>query len=220
MPFVTDEHFNQKLIQQEERMVTYAEFVQNISKARELIGLASFKEVMLQVDGLIELLKKVGLLPLLRPFGILPSPEDFRTLIKQTSDNIYQVGLPQVLAYCVSCLEAYLKDQYCMINPFDNGQHNFQNVESIRETYGRVLKTDVFRGDESLASNLNSAFQRRHVIVHKARVIDEDACERAGWRLELVGTELQLDSTSVSSDIDVIEKFATGIYNKCVPKVT
>jgi hypothetical protein len=52
------------------------------------------------------------------------------------------------------------------------------------------------------------------VIVHKAEIIDERACEKARWDKSLVGTRLKLTSTIVNEDLETIDKFAHTIYSK------
>ena len=196
-------------------MGTYTEFEENISKARELIRLASLKELMLEIDAALMPLKRARLLPEIRPFGILPSPEDIRMTIKDTTDKIYEVGLPQILVYAVSCLEAFLKDQYCMINPSDKRVHIFLKAETIRKIYSAILRVDIFGGDEDLLNKLNSVFQKRHVIVHKAGVIDEKSCKECGWDTKRLGMRLRLDSDSVNQDIDVLEQVALKVHVSC-----
>jgi len=195
------------------------DFEENILKAKEFIGLATLKEITKLVDNISEELENRRILPILPRVGILPSFKEIRGVLKETTDKIYEVGLPQVLVYAVSCLEAFLKDLYVL-----QAQSNVEILERfpedayrIRQEFSKIIKGDALNGDNTLAYNMQAVFQKRHVIVHKAGIIDEKSCEKALWEKSLVGTKLKLTSTIVNEDIETINKFAHTIYFKLIP---
>jgi len=197
----------------------FQEFKENIHKARELIRLAELKEITILIDNkVLEPLKALGITrfppPPLPPLPGFPSPEELHNLIRETTNKIYEVGLPQVLVFAVSCLEAYLKDQYRLLNPTDpkRDKYNFLRAELVRKVYSAVLKRDVLKGNDPLERAIREIVIKRHVIVHRACIIDEKAC-LDGLERKLVGTKLPLSSKVVGEDLDKIELFASLIYD-------
>ena len=180
-------------------------FKENIAKARELMRLAELKEVTIAIDNILEPLKERKLLPILpRRLGIFPSPEDIRMLIKEKSDKIYEVGLPQVLVFAIACLEAYLRGQYHIINPRDREIDRYRflrfnrkaRILEFRKIYHKVLKRDIFQENEVLERELIDILEKRHTIAHGLR-------------------ELKLNSTIVSRYLDKIEEIVLLVQNGC-----
>jgi len=183
-------------------------FKENIAKARELMRLAELKEVTIVIDNILEPLKERKLLQTLRtlrrPLGIFPSLKDIRMLIKEKSDKIYEVGLPQILVFVIACLEAYLRGQYHIINPSDRNidryrflrlNHKVRSLE-FRKRYRKVLKRDIFQENEILERELIDILEKRHAIAHGLR-------------------ELKLNSTVVSHYLDIIEEIVLLVQNAC-----
>ena len=180
-------------------------FKENIAKARELMRLAELKEITIAVDNVLEPLKERKVLPILpRPFGIFPSPEDIRKLIKEKSDKIYEVGLPQILVFAIACLEAYLRDQYHIMNPSDRDIDRYRFLRLNRKVrrlelikiYRKALKKDIFQENEILERELMGILKKRHIVAHG------------------VG-ELKLNSTIVNRYLDKIEEIALLVQNAC-----
>lgn len=71
------------------------------------------------------------------------------------------MGLPQVLVYAVSSLEAFLKDLYGFSAPSNvEVLERFpQDAHRIREEFSKI-KGDVFSRDNMLASNMEEYFRR------------------------------------------------------------
>ena len=182
-------------------------FKENIAKARELMRLAELKEVIIALDNILEPLKELRKLlrTLRRPLGIFPSLEDIRMLIKEKSDKIYEVGLPQILVFAIACLEAYLRDQYHILNPSDRDIDRYRflrlnrkvrRLEELRKIYRKVLKRDILQENEILERELIDILGKRHIVAHGL-------------------SELKLNSTIVSRDLDKIEEIVLLVQNAC-----
>lgn len=187
-------------------------FRSNIEKARELIRLAQLKEVMLGIDRLVESFPALKMIGNLRPGIFLPSPEEIRRPIKHTTDRIYEVGLPQTLVFAVSCLETFFKDQYKMLSKKEEEGRWFQNIEKVRNNFGKYVSGDILDGKDDLFKETNEIFERRHVIVHKAGFIDKDYCEKTQRPPALIGSRLQLTADVLMKHIDVLEEVAETVY--------
>lgn len=183
-------------------------FKGNIVKARELMRLAELKEVTIALDNILELPKERKLLQTLRtlrrPLGIFPSLKDIRMLIKEKSDKMYEVGLPQILVFAIACLEAYLRDQYHIINPSDieidryrflRLHHKVRSLE-FRKRYREALKKDILQENEILEKELIDILKKRHTIAHGLG-------------------ELELNSTIVNRYLDKIEEIVLLVQNAC-----
>lgn len=165
--------------------------------------LAELKEITIAVDSILKRRKLLPILP--RPLGIFPSLKDIRQLIKEESDRIYDVGLPQILVFAVACLEAYLRDQYHMKNPSDRDIDKYRflrlnrrlgRLEELRKIYRKVLKRDIFQGNEILERELIDILKKRHTVAHGL-------------------SELKLNSTIVKHDLNKIEEIALLVQDAC-----
>lgn len=115
-------------------------FEENIFKAKEAVRLAALQEITRLVGSISWELENKGILPRLPRIGILPSFREIRSVLKETTSKIYDVGLPQVLVYAVSCLEAFLKDLYGFLAPANVEilERFPQDAHRIREEFSKI----------------------------------------------------------------------------------
>jgi hypothetical protein len=134
-------------------------------------------------------------------------------IIQEKVMELYELALPQILVFMVSCLEAYLKDNYSLCSR--HSVKNLLNVETIRKSYGRLIHGDIFNGDEELGSDLQEILQTRHVIVHRNGIIDEEACEKVErWNKSMVNKEIKLNTSIVEGYLKTVEKFGKVVHQR------
>lgn len=186
----------------------YSALQENLNTARTFVELAGLKEIREKIRGM-------------RPLAIIRDTIfPLRRILKDTADKLYEVGLPQVLVFVVSCLEAYLKESYQMLKGellTAEEERVFLRLERVRELFSEILKADVLEGDEELFRRAQVVIEKRHIIVHRAGIIDQkayDVFREAGIYEGEVGSKLRLSADKVKQDIDVVEAFARKIEMK------
>jgi len=198
-------------------------FKKNMEKARTVLMLTRAKEfkAVLEKVGFGEQIRQIirsrpRLIPLFKNVAdsMVESFEaQIEPIIQEKVMELYELALPQILVFMISCLEAYLKDNYSL-----HSGHNVKsllNVRTISETYGRLIHGDIFNGDEELRKDLQEVLQTRHVIVHKGGIIDEEACEKAErWDQSMVNKEIKLNSSIVEGYLEIVEKFGKVVHER------
>jgi len=202
----------------------------NIEKARRLKELVDLKDSLRDKVSFL-----VGLLPPDPPqlpglpsgpksyyFGTLkPSLDDY---VKLTDEVCYE----QSLVFAVTSMEAYLQDKYSELNPGDNTPYNFQRADKIKEAFEKV-GVNVFSNDNK-RKDIGFILQLRHVIVHRAGIIDNELNQKCTkfnlWGNTFthdlnhykVGTKTNqlLNKEYVENVHGVIKQFVEGIENNKV----
>ena len=182
-------------------------FEENMDIAKRFISLAELK-------GLRETIRERRLITRIRDeFGPL------RIRIKDISDKLYEVGLPQTEVFIVSCFEYCLKEAYRILKGSDltrEEEKSFLRPDEIRKLYGKMLKRDVLDGDEKLLKRAKAVIQTRHVIVHRGGIIDgkaHAAFKDAGLSRGMVDSRLQLTPEDVKQDIEYLETFVKKVFD-------
>lgn len=198
-------------------------FEENMEKVRTVLMLTHAKEFKAVLEKM-EFRKSIRQIMRNRPH-LIPLIEDvidsiiesfeaeIEPIIQEKVMKLYELALPQILVFMVSCLEAFLKDNYSIHSK--RRVRNLLNVKTIRNSYGRLIHGDIFNGDEELRRDLQEILQTRHVIVHNGGIIDEDACEKVErWNESMINKEIRLNSDTVESYLKIVEKFAKQVYEK------
>ena len=169
---------------------------------------------------LADLKKLRGELRSLRPIAIIrDSVGPMRLIINDICNKIYEVGLPQTVVFIVACFEYCLKGGYRRLKGgdlTDKENKSFLKPDVIRLLYGKIVKKDVLDGDEKLVRRIKAIVQERHVIVHRAGILDKKAYlafEEAGLNRGTVGSKLKLSPEVVSEDIDHLKTFVSTILD-------
>lgn len=199
-------------------------FKGNMEKARICIGLGYAKEVKTALDVLgfgKSIMEFMRNRPRVVPF--IDDGVNFITdywekqlvpFMESQVKKLYELGLPQTLVFIVSCLEAYLKDNYLLITG-NEVKKSLLNTKNIRRTYGCLVKGDILGGDEELRKDLEEIFQKRHVIIHNGGIIDEQACDKVEkWDESMIDQQVTLNSRVVEEHLARIEEFVTLVNHK------
>ena len=154
-------------------------FEKNMDIAERFIQLADLKDIR-------ETIRGYRLIPIIRD-----KVGPLRRRIKNISDKLYEVGLPQTEVFIVSCFEHCLKETYRILKGSDLGKEErcFLRPKEIRRLYSGILKKDVLDGDEELLKRVKAVIETRHVIVHRGGIVDEKAYKvfrDAGLNLSLI----------------------------------
>ena len=171
-------------------------FKKNISDSKLTLKLLRLDELWGDIQS-IRPRPQIGLMPI-------------RRKLKERSERIYELVLPQIIVFGISSLDAFLKEKYKQKigREYKEGKGAFQKADTIRKEFGKCIKGDIFAGDENLKGDLQKVFNKRHVIAHRAGVIDSEYCEKNGLKEELwMGMKLPLKSKDVENDLATIEKF-------------
>lgn len=189
-------------------------FKKNMDDARQTLRLLRLDEVWEDIQSM-------------RPLSRF-RPMPIRKLLKERSEKVYELVLPQIIVFGVASLDAFLKMKYEQLSRFkqiaeDEGKRRnektiFQETGRIRNKFGELVKKDIFRGDEKLKEDLQKVFGKRHVIAHRAGVIDDDYCEKHKLDKSWINRKLPLDVETVENDLTTIEKFG-DIANKIIGEV-
>jgi len=198
-------------------------FEKNMEKARTVLMLTRAKEfkTVLEKIEFGERIRQIirnrpRLIPLFESVtdSIVESFEaQIEPIIQEKVMELYELALPQILVFLISCLEAYLKDNYSLHS--GHSVKNLLNVGTISKSYGRLIHGDIFNGDEGLRRDLQEILQTRHVIVHKGGIIDEEACEKTErWNESMVNKEIKLNSGIVEDYLKIVEKFGKVVHER------
>jgi hypothetical protein len=185
----------------------YNVFLQNISISGDFLALLEFKEIRGQIREV-------------RPLAILRDElGPARKMLKEHLDMLYKVGLPQTVVFVVSCFEDFLKSEY----RFLKGQHitekeelSFLQPQKVRDLFGEILKVDLLNGDEVLLKKVSATIQKRHIIVHRAGLIDKKAYGvfmDAQFEEGKVGDKLILNVDKVKQEIEYLGKFSKMVMD-------
>jgi len=182
-------------------------FEVNMNSARLFVQLADLKKLR-------------GELRSLRPIAIIrDSLGPLRQIVKDICNKTYEVGLPQTVVFIVTCFEYSLKEGYRRLKDgdlTDKENRSFLKPDAIRLLYGKIVKKDVLHGDEKLVKRIKAVIQERHIIVHRAGILDKEAYlafEEAGLNRGTVGSKLKLSPEVVSEDIDHLKTFVSTILD-------
>lgn len=137
-----------------------------------------------------------------------------RLAIKKFMDEIYNVSLPLILVFYVSSLENFLRRIWLLkIGPIDkNTWYIFSNPKEFAKEIRRRLKVEI--GD--IVFKANAVVMKRHLIVHKNKMVDQKAIEvfrEAGMFDIQLHQKLNLTVEDVTKDIKTIQKFAHAVKN-------
>jgi len=174
-------------------------FKKNINDAKRTLKLLRLEELWGDIQS-IRPLSQIRLMPI-------------RRMLKERSERIYELVLPQIIVFGVSSLDAFLKEKYKQKKGKEYGKGNraFQKADTIRKALGKCIKGDIFAGDENLKEDLQKVFDKRHVIAHRAGRIDDKYydkyCKGKGFDVSWVRKKLPLKSKEVENDLAIIEKF-------------
>ena len=192
-------------------------FEYNFSKAKNLLELTKIHEIKNKIDEFIEKRPRpLGLEPPL--FGLFDSIREYlKTPLDNYMNIVSKTCYEQSVVAGVTALETYLRDKFCEEKGIDEYVgRSFQNVNFIEEKF-REIDIEIFESEE-VKRRLNHVLQIRHVIVHKAGIIDEKACNNAGWDNKLVGKHISrfLNYDIVKEILDFIERFVKDLETKSI----
>ena len=155
---------------------TFENFKINIEKARRLKELVDLKNTLRDNVSFL-----VGLLPPDPPrlHGLPPGPKSYYfDTLKSSLDNYVkltdEICYEQSLTFAVTSMEAYLRDKYIEMNTKEDMQYNFQRADKIKEAFEKI-GVNVFP-DDNIRKDIGFILQLRHVIVHRAGIIDDEFC--------------------------------------------
>jgi hypothetical protein len=190
----------------------YAVFVENMKVATSFLEIAIGKELRTEVRSL-------------RPLAILRDEfGPFRRLIKDYTDNVYSVGLPQTVVFSVSCFEAFLEGLYETLRGeslVGEKDHGFPNLDRVRGKFGEICKADCLKGDDALQKRVKAVLEKRNIIVHRAGMIDRkahDAFVAAGLLGLEEGAKLVLRVDDVKEDVEALKLYAATLVEATKPQ--
>ena len=163
---------------------------------------------LLRLDEIWEDIQSMRLLSRFRPMPI-------RKMLKERSKKIYELVLPQMIVFGGASLDAFLKLKFEQATGHEYGG-NFQRTDKIKEGFEKYVEGgDIFGGDEKLKKDLQKVFNKRHVIAHRAGVIDDTYRKKCTLDEAWINRKLPLDAETVENDLTTIEKFGE-IANKII----
>lgn len=191
-------------------------FDYNIMKAKNLLELTKVYEIKQNIDKFINERPRVLSMELL--VGVLDSIREFiRTPIENYMRLVNETCYEQAVVSAVTALETYLRDKYCEEKGIDEYVgRSFQNVDFIEEKFIES-GVNIFSSVEE-KNKLNHIFQIRHIIVHKAGIIDQKSCENANWNQKLIGKSIRryLDYNAVKEIIESVETFVKDVEKRTI----
>lgn len=142
-------------------------FNENIERSTKFVTLAELKELRVEFRiPIIERDSTLGhLLDEFRPIRRI------RRIIKKWTSEIYDVGLPLVLVYSVSCLDACIKNHYFNLNgKKEYRERSFQRPDFVQGVFKKLGK-DIFVTDEEikLKKDWNDIINMRNNIIHEGK---------------------------------------------------
>jgi hypothetical protein len=181
-------------------------FCKNMELAERFLSMAEAKELrmdMREVRPLARLRDKVG--PL-----------------RKFLADLYEVGLPLVLVFGVTCYEFCLKRMYEALKGDELTREEelaFLRPDEVRNLYGKYVRKDPLDGADQLAVDVRIAILKRNVIVHRAGEIDktaEDEFRKVGVSQYKSGQRLELKSEEVKRDLNTLKSYVAKIYDSLI----
>ena len=195
-------------------------FNNNIERATKFLQLAELKELRERLS-----------LPIIKQIRLI------RQVIEKRTSEMYEVGLPQVLVYSVSCLEAYLKDYYYFTLKKIGIEYQETRFwwNDILQKYEDLVE-DIFEGNKELLFDVEEIREKRHVVIHNSGIVDSEAIKRIiknvnnkkkysslqkqitqhkirEWE-SMENEKLSLESKIIENDIKTIKRFVELIQKK------
>ncbi len=171
------------MLEGEENMNNQDPFVvfnKNIKKATDFLLLAELKE-----------LRERFSIPVIEQY------RPIRQMIKKWTAEICKVGLPQVLVYSVSCLDACIKNHYFNLNGDKEKYYrsSFQNPNFVQDRFNELTESEmnIFVNNEELElkKNWKKIVEKRNEIVHEGKVPSLDF-ETIGGYIDTIKNSVQL----------------------------
>ncbi len=156
--------------------------------------------------------------------SIAPFTGRIESGLNECIDRVERSGLEASIVMTVTAFETYLRDKYVeKKQPSEDDKsklRSFMNLEYVKERYEEVDIKDLI--DKTTEQKLKKILQMRHVIVHKAGIIDEKACKMAGWDKSAIGNNIKkfLNYDTTTNAISVIEDFVRDLDGKTTEHVS
>ena len=183
-------------------------------------GLEEIWEEFKQEMGLVmDFLELVGLkelreeIRLFRPLAMIRDEVGpVRRAVKEFTDKLYNVSLPLLLVFSVSCLEKFLRRLWLLkFGSIDKKMWRIFNelkdfAKEVRRRYGVEVGESTFKARAVVA--------KRNIILHNNGIVDQKALEafiEAGKQDSQLGQRLKLSVEEVRRDINTILEFAERV---------
>jgi hypothetical protein len=133
-------------------------------------------------------------------------------------DRLQRSGLEASIVMAVTAFETYLRDKYVEKKQLSDDDKSklgsFMYLGNVKKRYEELGLKNLI--GETTEQKLKTVLQMRHVIVHKAGIIDGKACKTAGWNRGAIGNNIKkfLDYATTTDAISVIEDFIRDLDEK------
>lgn len=140
-------------------------------------------------------------------------------------DRLQRSGLEASIVMAVTAFETYLRDKYAekkQLSDDDKSKlRSFMHLENVKKRYEELGLKNLI-DDETTEQKLKAVLQMRHVIVHKAGIIDGKACKMAGWDMGAIGNNIKkfLDYATTTNAISAIEDFIRDLDEKTTEHIS
>ncbi len=181
----------------------FQEFEKQLQLAYSLLNVAEIKEMRDYIRSF-------------RPLAILRDEiGPIRRIIKEYSDRIYEISLPLLIVYAVSCLELFLRDAWEEhIGTIEKKYRGiFSNPKEfnkrISQRIGKAIRYDIVVQDNVIA-------QIRHTIIHRGGIVDNEALSafrEAGIEGITEGEKLVFKADDVKKHLDTLLQYANEVRN-------
>ena len=145
--------------------------------------------------------------------------ENSLTLSESQKPPISQQLIEDALKNCVSFFDGFGRE-ICRVfgqqasNPEKVSKINFQNIvgaaDEVLKEFGVSLR-DAIKADEW--SNIQHAFQKRHVLIHNMSVIDRKYQKRTGVSESLIGRRVTVTEEEIRKLLRVLRTISHKLYH-------
>lgn len=139
-------------------------------------------------------------------------------------DRLQRSGLEASIVMAITAFETYLRDKYAEKKQLSDDDKSklgsFMYLKNVKKRYEELGLKNLI--GETTEQKLNMVLQMRHVIVHKAGIIDGQACKIAGWDRGAIGNNIKkfLDYATTTDAISVIEDFIRDLDEKTTEHIS
>ena len=203
-------------------------FEYKIQKAKDLADAVNMIEYgkgvgerVYQVAG--DVAKSIPFLPEVIAFAA-PVTSQIESESNEYIDQLQRSGLAASIVMAVTAFETYLRDKYVEKKQLSDDDKSklgsFMYLENVKKRYEELGLKNLI--GETTEQELNEVLQTRHIIVHRAGIIDEKACDAAGWGKGAIGNNIKmsLDYNKVINEISIIGRFIRDLDGKTTEHIS
>lgn len=148
----------------------------------------------------------------------MESVRPLRKLLREA----YNIGLPMVLDFAVTCYETFLKELYMILKGEEltrNESEVFFNPVKAGELFRDKIGSNPLKGADELLKDTRIVIIKRNVIIHRNGKIDkraEDELRTLGISRYKKGQKLELDADEVKNGAQTLKCYATKIFESVI----